>query len=590
MWGYDTAEEQIGRQIFDFWARNISDREKSIFFKRLKSKGYSEQTEVGFKKSGERFDVRFSASLVTDQNGEPLCIMGFFADITQQKRAEEELRLKSMAITNTRSAIAFGDMDANIIYANPALARMWGYNNTAELIGKNAIHFMASKREGISAFERVRKQGYWSGELLGRKKDGTHFHSLASGSVVSDDEGRPLMLMCFFEDISELKTIEEALRKSEQKFRTMFQNHSAMMYLADPSTLRFVGANEAALDFYGYSLENIMNMKLTDISVKEESSIKGDMKSVLQGESLDTVITKHRLSNGELRDVEIRSTALEVDEGKTVFFAVVNDVSDRLQMERQLVESANRLGQQTAELEQLNRELESFSYSVSHDLRSPIHQVLSYVELLKDEAISHSESERNKYLEKVERAAVNMNSLIEALLRLAKASREDLKREKIDVSRLVKQLAAVQKTTDLNHQVELVVEQDLSVIADPELLSASLDNLLSNARKFTRDRENARIEFGAKTIDGERVFYLRDNGIGLDMDDTTDVFSPFSRYHDANKYEGSGIGLATVKRIINRHGGRIWMESRKDSGATFYFTLPDTDKKSASDLLTQGAE
>jgi len=226
-----------------------------------------------------------------------------------------------------------------------------------------------------------------------------------------------------------------------------------------------------------------------------------------------------------------------------------------------------------SELQAANRELDAFTHSVAHDLRAPLRGINGMAELLFESKLEQLDSEGQRYLRFVHEAGTRMSQLIEDLLKLARTTRGELIRQTLDLSKLVHQVIRPLRESAPDHQVEFVIPDGIRVDADPRLLRAALENLLSNAWKFTGKQAAARIEFG---IDGEQrgpVYFIRDNGAGFDMTYAGKLFGVFQRLHAASEFEGTGVGLATVQRIIARHGGRIWAKSAVNEGATFFFTL-----------------
>ncbi len=226
------------------------------------------------------------------------------------------------------------------------------------------------------------------------------------------------------------------------------------------------------------------------------------------------------------------------------------------------------------ELERKNSELESFSYSVSHDLRAPLRSIDGFCQLLLEDYTGDLDSKGQDYLHRVCESAQRMGELIDDLLLLSQVARAGLKRDRIDLSSIARAVFEELKKRDAERQVELRVAEQLLAEADSRLLRVAFDNLLGNAWKFTAKVPEARIEVGAEQKPGGAVFFVRDNGAGFDMSYAENLFHPFQRLHTESDFPGTGIGLATVHRIIDRHGGRIWAEGAVDQGATFYFTIP----------------
>lgn len=250
----------------------------------------------------------------------------------------------------------------------------------------------------------------------------------------------------------------------------------------------------------------------------------------------------------------------------------------RARVEQRETRLQHALRQRARQVEAANAELEAFSYSVSHDLRAPLRSITGFSQaLLEDHAAALNEDGKN-YLERVVRAGQRMGDLIDDLLRLSNVARAEMKRADVDLSALAGEIVAQLRATDPGRAVDVVIQPELRVNGDPQLLRIALDNLIANAWKYTGRSAGARIEVGGDGAgeDGAPVFFVRDTGAGFDMAYVNKLFTPFQRLHPDAEFHGSGIGLATVQRVIRRHGGRVWAEGAVGRGATFYFSLDPT--------------
>ncbi len=257
------------------------------------------------------------------------------------------------------------------------------------------------------------------------------------------------------------------------------------------------------------------------------------------------------------------------------------EIVDRQEAQQQALELNHGLQQAVSELKSVNKELETFSYSVSHDLRAPLRSIDGFSQALIEDCIEQLDETGHDYLRRIRAATQRMGQLIDDLLSLSRVIRSDMHREPVTLSLLASQIFADLQQAYPDRQVESIVQPDLLDRGDSRLLHAILENLLSNAWKFTATRPQAKIEFGALPLAATvadaghqpRTYFVRDNGVGFDMAYVEKLFSPFQRLHSIQEFPGNGIGLATVQRIVHRHGGRVWAEGSIDQGATFYFTL-----------------
>ncbi|MBI4319890.1 MAG: HAMP domain-containing protein [Chloroflexi bacterium] len=269
------------------------------------------------------------------------------------------------------------------------------------------------------------------------------------------------------------------------------------------------------------------------------------------------------LGRGDLRRRVKIATRDEVEDLANAFNWMAGALADK---EAQLRDHAARL-------EQINRELEGFSYSVSHDLRAPLRAIDGFSHALLEDYADKLDEQGKGYLDRVRAASQRMAQLIDDLLSLSRLTRSEVRREQVDLSALVGTIAAELRQTEPERQVEFVIAEGLVAMGDTRLLRVALENLLGNAWKFTGKHPSARIEFGVVEQDGKPAYFVRDDGAGFDMAYADRLFGAFQRLHTPMEFPGSGIGLATVQRIIHRHGGDVWAEGAVEQGATFYFTL-----------------
>ena len=300
-----------------------------------------------------------------------------------------------------------------------------------------------------------------------------------------------------------------------------------------------------------------------------------------------TEMFKEKRNNGEGRyltiDKEIASSMLNASYAVDLKSAVHTSLETirNMLLERPENEEISLLTQQverllteqTERLESINRDLEAFNYSVAHDLCAPLRRICGFTRALQEQYAGRLDLEGMDYLERIFKSSQHMNDLIEALLQLSQLSYLSLKREVVDLSEIANDTAADLKQGSPGRRVEFVIQQRIRTFGDHNLLEIAMKNLLRNAWKFTQMRELAHIEFGARESASDKTCFVRDNGIGFDMANVERMFHAFQRLHSSSEYPGNGIGLTTVQRIINRHGGRIWAEGEVDKGATFFFTL-----------------
>jgi signal transduction histidine kinase len=303
---------------------------------------------------------------------------------------------------------------------------------------------------------------------------------------------------------------------------------------------------------------------------------KTDLYPLLQ-RCMNERIPQKALNFVTLQDGSTSWYELSIQPAPDGILILSNDVSERMHAEQEIhnlnSELEQRVVDRTAQLTAANQELEAFSYSVSHDLRAPLRAMEGFSNLLLNDSPDQLNEQSRNYLNRIQAAARVMDQLISDLLKLSRVTRSDFVRQQVDLTALANEVAGELQRQEPHRLVEFIISPDLIVYGDQHLLKIVLDNLLSNAFKFTSKSEQACIQVGVTERSGEQVFYVRDNGVGFDMAYKTKLFTPFQRLHKAQDFPGTGIGLVTVYRIITRHGGRIWPEAQLNQGATFYFTL-----------------
>ena len=365
------------------------------------------------------------------------------------------------------------------------------------------------------------------------------------------------------------------LKESEARYKLLFKAHSSIMLLIDPDSGQIIDANPSAEAFYGWTRSQLLSMNISEINIQPVDQIKERMKQV-QNQNKNIFILKHRRAFGDIRDVEVFSSPVEYS-GEKVLYSIVHDATARIQAENEVKELnqtlEQRVAKRTQELEDMNKELEAFAYSVSHDLRAPLRAIEGFSSLLSEEAGKTLSESSEHYLGRIRYNAKKMSQLIDDLLRLSRISRQNLEYSKVDISRLAREIAAEMATRYPDRHISIFVQENMIASADKALLEVLLLNLIGNACKFTASIPDAEIRFECTDRNGPGIFSIADNGIGFDMEYADKLFSPFQRLHNEKEYDGSGIGLSIARRIVARHGGRIWVESAPKKGATFYFTL-----------------
>jgi PAS domain S-box-containing protein len=391
--------------------------------------------------------------------------------------------------------------------------------------------------------------------------------------------GRLLYVEGFVTDITERKQAEAALRESEGRYRTLVETSPDAVAVLDLDG-NFIMVNRQTVALYGFrsSEEMLGQNAFTLLPPEDRPRADADLRRVVETGTLANVEYVLMRKDGSHFPADLRASLLLDAAGKPKgMVAVARDITARKRAEQEVrrlnEELEQRVIERTARLEAANRELEAFSYSVSHDLRAPLRAIDGFSEALRQDCADKLDARGKEYLQRVRAAAQRMGQLIDDLLNLSRLARAEITRQDVDLSALAEAIAEELRRTSPDRDVELVIAPGLVAKGDKALLRVVLQNLLGNAWKFTSKHERARVEFGVAQVSGERTYFVRDDGAGFDTAYADKLCAPFQRLHAAADFPGTGIGLAIVQRIVQRHGGRVWAEGAVGKGATFYFTV-----------------
>lgn len=562
--------------------------------------------------------------------GEPAIQAAVF-DISERKRVEAQLqasetRFRDLVVGSIQGIVIHRDFKP--LFANHAYASILGYDTPEEILNLDSLlpllapeerprltTYVQERQEGIEAPEHqehqaIRKDGVpiwldvkvrevvWNGEdalqvtifdITDRKRTEVALQKSYQGleqqvmQRTADLEATNRRLV---QEILEHQQSTAALRESEERYRDLFENASDAVYTVDFATKRFTAFNKAAERIFGYSREDIVGRNVYSLSMTPESAARsremGDRKG--KGAARTQYETEFVTKSGRHRVVEVSTRFLHKNGMPSEVQGIARDVTEQRQMERALraseerarqlnVELEQRVAERTRQLEAANKELEAFAYSVSHDLRAPLRAIEGFSRILMEEHGPALATDIQHYLNRIRNNAQQMDQLIRDLLVFSRLGRKPVVKQSVVLDDLVRQVFTDLQPEYNGRQVDIVVDALPVCQADPTLLKQVLVNLFSNALKFTRQCTPARVVVGCEARGRERVYFVQDNGVGFDMRYCDKLFGVFQRLHAAEAFEGTGVGLAIVQRIILRHGGRVWGESEVDHGATFYFTL-----------------
>jgi PAS domain S-box-containing protein len=408
-----------------------------------------------------------------------------------------------------------------------------------------------------------------------RRHDGEYRWIIDSGRPYYDDDDRFSGYIGSCYDITDHRRTEEALTQSEKRFRELTENTSDWVWEVDVN-MRYVYASPKVKELLGYAPVDVLGKTPFELMSPEEGdrlrpSFDEIMRSPQSFKALENV-NVHK--DGSRVVLETSGVPVYDAEGKfSGFRGIDRDISERKAAEEKINALNTELVHRTAALEAANRELEAFNHTVSHDLRTPLTNISLSCQLMMELCGEHINEQCKNLMMGVWNSTERMDQLITSLLNFSRISRRELHVEMVNLTETATIVAAELQLNQPARRVEFTLADGVTAYGDAILLNVVVANLLGNAWKYTRNRETAVIEFGTTEIEGDRAYFVRDNGVGFDMSQADKLFGAFQRLHSTSEYEGHGIGLATVQRIVKRHGGRVWAEGEVGKGAIFYFTL-----------------
>ncbi|MGH9872241.1 MAG: PAS domain-containing sensor histidine kinase [Pyrinomonadaceae bacterium] len=575
LFGY-TRDELLGQHIeilIPERFRSAHPGQRESFFKHPSTRAMGAGRDLyGLRRDGSEVPIEIGLNPLTTSEG--AFVLASIIDITERKRAEERFRL---VVEASPSAMLMVNSEGRITLVNNQTETLFGYDRS-ELLGQPMEILVPERYRGghpghrTNFFQHPSTRSMGAGrDLYGRRKDGTEMPIEIGLNPITTDEGA--FVLANIIDITERK-------QAEQKFQRVVESSpNAIVLVGAEGKIVLVNARTERL--FGYSreeligepLEVLVPTRFRDKHPTHRSAFYSSPSTRAMGAGRD-LFGLHK--DGREVPIEIGLNPIEAEEG-TLVLATIIDITERKHAEEEIHrlndELEVRVIERTTQLEAANKEMEAFSYSASHDLRAPLRHLAGYASLLQKNGWKQLDENSRRYVNTIIDEANRMGDLIDHLLNFSRLGRAELQKRTVDLEKLVAEVVAKTAVPD-GQQINWKISALPKVPGDPALLRLVFDNLLSNAVKFTRKREQPQVEIGCKSTDPHAVLFVKDNGEGFDMRYVNKLFGVFQRLHRADEFEGTGIGLANVRRIIARHGGTTWAEGDVGKGATFFLSLP----------------
>ena len=547
-------EQLIGTDFSDYFTEPEKAREG---YQQVFSKGSVTDYPLTIRhKDGRITDVLYNASVYKDTQGEVLGVFAAARDVTEQKKAAQYARSLIEASLDPLVTIS---PEGKITDVNAASAEVTGLSRE-KLIGTDFSNYFTEPEKAREGYRQVFSQGSVTDYALTiRHKDGRIIDVLYNASVYKDARGNVLGVFAAARDVT-------AQKQAAQYARSLIEASLDPLVTISPDG-KITDVNKATIRVTGVDREKLIGTDFSDYFTNPDKAREGYRRAFSKGFVTDYPLTiRHR--DGSQTNVLYNASVYKDVRGNVLgVFAAARE------RDQELARLNRELEARIRELTDVNQELESFNYSVSHDLRAPLRHIDGYSKILVDGYGAGMPKDARECMERVREGARRMGRMVDELLDLSRTSRREPSKQLTGLGSLVLDVIEELKPELRNREIEWRIGELPFADCDPTLTRQIFANLVSNAVKFTRMRKLAVIEIGQTRVDGEMVLFVRDNGVGFSMKYADKLFGVFQRLHRVEDFEGTGVGLATVRRIVQKHGGRIWAEAELDKGATFYFTL-----------------
>jgi PAS domain S-box-containing protein len=537
--------------------------------------GHSRIEANMIRRDGSTFPVQVDLVSVRGDDGNLLYRVATIQDISERKKAEEEIAYQANILAQVNDAVIASDENFMIKSWNSAAERMYGWK-AEEVAGQLAEKILETEFSGRSretAVQQIKETGEFISEVTQARRDGSRLEVDAHTVSVRDEAGRITGYISVNRDITERKRAESAAQESEIRYHRVLDSMMEGCQIIDYDW-RYAYINEGAAEQGRRSRDELLHHTMMEMYPGIENT---ELFIVLR-QCMQERTTRRLENRFVFPDGSVGWYELSIQPASEGIFILSTDITQRKQTEdeiRRLNEKLEeRVIERTAQLHAANQELESFSYSVSHDLRAPLRAINGYTRILVEDYAESLDAEGQRVCQVIIGETQRMGKLIDDLLAFSRLSRKEIQPARVDMKALALSVYGELTGEPARERIDFKIGKLPPANGDPALLHQVWINLISNAIKFTSKRERAAIEVGSKRSEDSAVYYIRDNGAGFDIQYVDKMFGVFQRLHSEDEFEGTGVGLAIVQRIVQRHGGRVWAEGEVNKGATLYFSLP----------------
>lgn len=595
------SEEIIGKSTSVFYTeQDVAAGEPLRNLLTAKKEGRNETQGWRVRKDGSIFYADILITALYDRNQSLYGYAKITRDITEKRNTEESLRFLASIAANIQDPIISTDLEFRITRWNHAAEKLYGWTSD-EAVGQRMSDMLTivypneSRDEVLAKFQQ---NGFWQGEVIYHNRASEMIYALTTVSYLRDENKNIIGHLALIRNITARKKMEENLNElnselekrvkertnellqSERKFKALVENNEGIISLFDKELNQFY-RSPSALRITGYSNEERLAKKgYNEIHEQDQDGFHECINQVMQSPGKVFHLT-FRYKHREGHYIWLAAAFSNMFHDPAINAIVVNmwDITERkeaeLEIHRLNKSLEEKVQERTEELQRANGEMEAFTYSVSHDLRAPLRGIIGFTSIIQEEYVSKLDEEANRLISVVKANTLKMGHLIDDLLTFSRIGKKDILKSYVSTADIVNQLVEEFKSTAEGNKINWTIHSLPGVHADANTIRQVWINLLSNAVKYSGLQEEPVIEVGTVNKDGRLVFFVKDNGVGFDPTYAKKLFKVFQRLHSSEEFEGTGVGLAIVEKIISKHGGQVWAEGKIDEGASFYFFIPE---------------